>query len=352
METIESIYNDVIKSNEWNYYGANNYNIRTFEDIFKEQDISYGFIKNMIVESGKINANNLCDCLDRLKKEEPNTNRLRHVVSLFYLGFALYSKISVIKSYIDKQISGLGILNHENSAERRFSFFWFLLCIYHDLGYAYENCLIKDNKGNEKELLMPEGFSPKIYTKENIDKYDKYRQCKWNVKDHGIWGGRVFYSEMLEIGKDIARSQMNTNKIFEKDDVEQIYQYAAWLIMCHNINFDNGKSEYTNCYKCQGLDDFIIPKVRCISLTNNPLLFLFCFADTIEPTKKLKSASGDSVKDMEICKTLKMELSNDKIKFGLDDLQDYVVSDSYVKNLEGLSDWLIDVNDNLEIIFR
>ena len=350
METIDNIYDGVIKSKEWDYYNTNGYCISRFEDIFKGQDNAYDFIKRMIHESGKISAQNLCECLDKLKKEEPVTNRLRHVVSLFFLGFALYSKISVIKSYIDKQISGLGILNKEYSAERRFSFFWFLLCIYHDLGYAYENGLLNNNNSTDKELQMPEGFSPKLYTKENIDKYDKYRQCKWNVKDHGIWGGRVFYSEMLNIGKDIAKS--HNSEIFETEEVERIYQYAAWLIMCHNINFDNGKSDYTNCYKCQGLNDFIIPKARCISLTNNPLLFLFCFADTIEPTKKLKSTNGDSTKDMEICKNLKMELSNDKIKFGIDDLQDYVVCDSYVNNLKLLKEWLIDINDNLEILFR
>ena len=150
METIEKIYNDVIKSNKWNYYEIKECAISSYNDLFEGQDVAYKFILAMFSESGKIPAQNLCECLDKLKNEEPDTNRLRHVVSLFFLGIALYSNISVIRDYIDNQISGLGILNKENSAERRFSFFWFLLCIYHDLGYAYENGLLNNNNSTDK----------------------------------------------------------------------------------------------------------------------------------------------------------------------------------------------------------
>jgi hypothetical protein len=353
METIENIYNKIINNGKWRYYNNEDLKNLKFDELFNDDNKSYTFIINMIIESGKI-ADQLKKCLDALKTKENaegEDRRLRHIVSLFFLGFAIYENIQIIKKGIDEQIEDLGILHKEFSSSKRFAFIWFLLCIFHDLGYAYERKLVKE-PGQIVKVKMPTGFIPSKYTKENIDRYDKYRQCKWNVKDHGIWGGKVFYSEMIAIGKKIAENQRNNEfKIFETENVGKLYQYAAWIIMCHNINYNTNNDDYTNCYRCQKLDDFILSKARCISIKNNPLLFLFCFADTIEPTKKLHSKTHDPQKDKLICNSLKLEFKDNSMKFVLDD--DYGAFGKYKDCLLEMNEWLIDVDaKDLSICFE
>ena len=97
------------------------------------------------------------------------------------------------------------------------------------------------------------------------------------------------------------------------------------------------------------LDDFIKPKARCISLKNNPLLFLFCLADTLEPTKVLKSKSNNPQDDLKLCSLLKMDFGKNYIKFNLSGLSDYIVGEKYKKNIEDINDWLADVSDELVI---
>ena len=229
------------------------------------------------------------------------------------------------------------------------SFMWFLLCIFHDFGYAYEKKLIPETNG-DMGLEMPDAFMPVIYSKENNEKYARYRHCVFGCYDHGIYGGRVFYSEMLNIGRRIAAD--NKFKIhFKTNGVEKLYQYAAWIISCHNMFYNKGNDKYTRCYKCMGLDDFVKPKARCLTLKSNPLLFLFCLADSIEPTKALTSEDGGS--DYEICKELRIGFNKDEnlMRFDLSNISCVEIAEKYKKNIKSLNDWLIDVSDDLTIRF-
>lgn len=358
MKTIEELYNEIIsKENYWNYYNKENREISdltTFKILLTKSEYCKNFIKGMMDISGKGLSDEMNDILNMLNEKENDPiigRRLRHIVSNFFFGHVLYQNISIVRLSVDEYIKDLNAFKKKKDKQQLFSFMWFILCIFHDFGYVYENNLKTINHAElEDDIEQPIDFKPQIYTKTNIDNYSKYRLCKFGVYDHGIYGGKVFYRQMLSIGNQLKAK--SDNMIFETENVEPIYQYAAWIIMCHNIFYNNGNDNYTDCYRCCGLDDFIKPKARCITLKNNPLLFLFCLADTLEPTKVLKSKSNNPSKDLKICSLLKLDFCKNSIKFDLSDLSDYIVGEKYKNNIKGINDWLADVSDDLTITLK
>ena len=364
---IEKYFNKVIDNPAmWEYYEFES-PIKSYIDIYNKAE---ELIEKFLFVSNKIKSDILTNCLNILKEKERDTTdlelngRLRHIVSLFFWGHVLYQNVPAIKANMNlqfKQFVKSGLFENETDSEENmqilFSFMWFLLCIFHDFGYAYEKNLfseVKDSAFDEDidaELDRPDDFQPDIYSIENIEKYARYRKCAFGCKDHGIFGGKVFYGTMLEIGKLIAVDSI-ASKHFKAENVHKIYQYAAWVISCHNIFYNKGNNRFTNCYICQGLECFINPKARCLTLTRNPLLFLFCFADSIEPTKTLRSKSYDKKTDYEISKALNLSFENNTLKFDLSNIKCKEVKDKYLRNILSLNDWLIDVSDDLIIKFE
>jgi hypothetical protein len=286
-----------------------------------------------------------------------STERKRHIISLFFIGHLFYDRIKVISDSVNSQINALGFPQNEDvpiGLQHKFSFLWILLCLYHDLGYAYEEGTLRIEDASSLVDIyskLPNDFNPLVYNVNNVTNHDMYRLCKWGVKDHGIWGGRVFFKDMLQIKTLLLQTaKIDKTKVFCTDGVEHIYAYAAWIIISHNLRYDNGKSNYTNCFKCQHLEDFIKPKARCITLKSNPLLFLFCLADTLEPTKILKSSNGNQ-HSLNMCKLLELSFSESVMSFNLNKLADYKVDEEYKKTIFSMNDWLIDVSDDLTIKF-
>ena len=357
--SIKYFYEKVIGNPSlWKYYDFET-SFNSYKDLY---DIPDELIKKFLFVSEKIRSDNLSNCFKILEGNEHNASdlelngRLRHIVSLFFWGHLLYQNIPAIKINVNQQFQQFidsRMFKNENNTDNNqqlFSFMWFLLCIFHDFGYAYEKGLIQGKKVLT-DLDKPEIFSPDIYSKEMIEKYAKYRKCAFGCNDHGVFGGKVFYQEMLDIGRQIAVDH-HAGKIFKTDNVEKIYQYAAWVISCHNIFYNKGNDKYTNCYKCQGLECFINPKARCLSLKKNPLLFLFCFADSIEPTKTLRSKLCDKGMDYEISESLHLCFDNNIMKFDLSHIKCPEARNKYLKNVMSLNDWLIDVSEDLIIKFE
>lgn len=352
MKTIEQLYNEVISCpRKWIYWDYNDTKVEDIKNIIPDFLSMYNKDcgERLIIELLRAGNKGNCSLIDNVKQLE--TERKRHIISLFFIGHLLYDGIKEIRNRVNKQIETLGFPQQGKPVEtqKQFSFLWILLCLFHDLGYAYEEGKLEIRDAPSlKDIYskLTKKFNPPIYSVANIMRYDKYRLCKWGVKDHGIWGGQVFNKDMSQI-KELLRSNnsdYNNTTLFCTEGVDHIYAFAAWIIICHNMCFNDGNDNYTTCYKCQHLEDFIKPKARCVSLNSNPLLFLFCLADTLEPTKTLKSSKTDPYESRDICKLLEMDISDNVLSFKLQNLEDYKVSDDYKKRLISLNDWLIDVN--------
>lgn len=352
MESIENYYNQIIKDYQKWVYWKNESDIKDISQYFTDYssiyaDEVYDKLIMQLICAGKKDTSTLVENIKALSSE-----RKRHIISLFFIGHIIYDKISVIKDSVNRRIYKLDFPEQDEQIEVKeiFSFLWIMLCLFHDLGYAYEDGKIDIITGVELEEIfskLKEPFIPNIYSVENVKRYDVYRLCKWGCKDHGIWGGKVFFMDMNVI-KNLLRSKsgdLYPIRTFYTGNIDHIYAFISWVIICHNLRYDNGKSCYTNCFKCQHLEDFIKPKSRCINLRSNPLLFLFCLADTLEPTKILKSSKGD-VQSMNICKLLELDFSENVMSFNIDKLVDYKAGDEYKKAILSMNDWLIDVNAN------
>ena len=359
MKTIEELYNDIIQDpKKWIYWDYNNNILQKVKNIIPDFSALYlpDSGKNLIellLHVGEKETGNLIQNIGKLSPE-----RKRHIVSLFFIGHILYDHIAIIKDKVNLQLVNLLSPEQEENEtlQKTFSFFWLLLCLFHDLGYGYEEGKViieGDLKIDEIYKKLNKKFYPNIYNVENLKRHNEYRLCKWGVRDHGIWGGKVFFSDMLYIKRILEKSYRgNETKIFHISDVDQIYAYAAWIIMCHNLRYDDGNGKYTDCFKCKHLDDFIKPKARCISLKSNPLLFLFCFADTIEPTKALYSQQKDPNRSKDICKLLELDFKGNELTFNVDKLKDYTVGVNYRGTILEMRDWLIDVSDVLKLYFK
>lgn len=358
MKTIECLYNEIISCpSKWIYWDYNDSIADEVKEIIPDFSSMYneGCGERLIMKLLRVGNKSGCSLVENVK--HLSTERKRHIISLFFIGHLLYDRINVISDCVNAQINALGFPQKEDEpigSQKLFSFLWILLCLYHDLGYAYEEGKLRIEDASSLEDIYSKlinDFNPPIYNVNNVANHDKYRLCKWGVKDHGIWGGRMFFKNMLQIKTLLLQTaRIDKTNVFCTKDIDHIYAFAAWITICHNLRYDNGK-EYVDCFKCQHLEDFIKSKARCINLKSNPLLFLFCLADTLEPTKILKSKK-ENQQSLEICKLLELNISANILSFSLDKLMDYAAGDKYKEVILSMSDWLIDVNtDTLSIAF-
>lgn len=206
-------------------------------------------------------------------------NRNKHILSTFLMGVVLYDNCDLIKKSINKLLGELRGEFDENEVYDFFLFVWTLTSIYHDAGYPYEErkkqCWgeIQDYVNNS----LPEDYKnvPKLYTNELLSSYAWYRFIHSGTLDHGVYGGKKFYQDLIE-------GIVPDNRIFTLN----VYKTVSWAIACHNIWFCYNKNEEDE-YKRFGLSELIKKApVREIKLKDHPLLFLLSLVDNIEPIKR------------------------------------------------------------------
>lgn len=323
MNTLHNLYKETISDKKWNYYSLQNSIISNIHDI-SNHEYCKEFIKQMIKVSGK-EATPFSDYIDDLDEQ-----RLKHIVSCFFLGHVFYGNFPYISKHINSALDKIKLKNdlYEQSKDK-FSYIWFLCCLFHDLGYAIEKNNKYDGKLNIPSKNRVLGI-PKIYSKKNIELYKCYRYCICNKKDHGIYGGSIFYDEMYKLRKE---KQQYDQSMYWGKDLEQAFANAAWVIICHNIFFVNKDSSDAKQYESCGLNDFILNKnERKIKFDKHPLLFFFCLIDSIEPLKLNKG-------DIDI-------LSEISIASKFENVIDLQVRDPYIGAIECKIKWLANVNKN------
>lgn len=295
MKTLEQCYSEISKNSAlWSYYTDPPVSII---GRWKPNEDSLQFIKDYFNYAGKSSVfddNNL-------KKNEIHIKyRSPHIISTFLLGIKIAECFEID-------------IGHRDERNMNFKYYWFLTCLYHDIGYAYENNFVCEHF----RVVGAEGFEGlqeiceiqylhnrefKTYPKELVELYLKCRaDCQKSQPklDHGIVGGLLLYDKLR---KQFARAWKNrTEKADCRDNFYcmheatgrklhlsnkhfDAYAKAADAIIAHNIwkstlqqylqdYADFNPKKYESCFK------------KRIS-KKNKLCFILSLADTIEPLKR------------------------------------------------------------------
>jgi len=119
---------------KWFYYEEYPYNLHEFRNLDDILNNPGEFVKKYLLKGSK--EPEFYEYLDRPEFKY----RLTHTVSIFFLGVILYNEVDFLKKCIDKYLISLELEiiekdPHHECIELPFSYYWFLVCFYHDLGY-------------------------------------------------------------------------------------------------------------------------------------------------------------------------------------------------------------------------
>lgn len=332
------------KNKFWNFQLRNNIKLEnsTLRDFSQNSE---NVIENLFGAAGKsLPQNTLLSKVDQL-----NEKRLQHIVRMWLLGILLYNDSAIIKDNIDRELDKYqkALRAHRDS---RFPFVWFLIALYHDLGYPVENR--KDGKYETYEKLIEETGHlgrrdgvPELY-ESMIKPYFEYRMSgiykEEKKNDHGIVAGHFMYHDLCEIRNEKKKS-CNDSKLWVKD-LEEIYNLAAWVVTCHNIYYANSNRM---CDMCRYVRAHLYglmkePQEYKINLYEYPLFFLLCLVDNIEFVKCLKDKSEQQADD--ILKQIEYEINDEEgyISLTVKDIENKLRED-VIKQILGIGEWLTKV---------
>ena len=339
--TLYDFYNRIIANHiRWDYYGLGNCQIYSVNDI-EDGDKCRAFLRTLLAESGK-EETYLSKSIAQLSDD-----RLCHIVSVYFFGFLLYEQCDFIKQNVNKQLKWLKKNHCANSAresessEEKFSYLWFLVCIFHDLGYIFEQNCYPDCNWQQRITSRIPGRRPKgipaYYTKDLLEKYASFRQCRYNCFDHGIYGAKVFYADLCKIREDNDKHQ-DSQRYWGKELI-QYFNLASWLIACHNVFYVKCNDVNAQCYKYYGLDSLIYhDRSRKIILRKHSLFFLLCLVDSID----LMKSAYISVSDWE---KIKIHFTDNQIILNFSELPSAKLS-----MITDLNFWLTDISHENGII--
>lgn len=292
MQTLSELYKDISKdNNRWSYYQNTSFDIN---EIWNNKKAAMDFIEFYFNYAGKGQS------FDKYLSENRDFIEIRtpHIISTFLIGIKLFECFGI--NIETRDMNNINI-----------KYYWFLTCLYHDIGYAYED----NSKEEQLKLLQKDGLEAIreicdikyldnsefiTYSREIVDIYLMGRSIchdgKPGVIDHGITGGILLY-DRLRKQFDMAwekRTDKNDSKqcFYIKDECHDktlhlsnkhylAYAKAADAIMAHNI-WRSTLYEYIEKY---GTQKRIVKCFNKISFENQ-LCFILSIADTIEPMKR------------------------------------------------------------------
>jgi len=323
LETYKDLFSDSLK---WKYYSDINI------DPFISIDSSRDFITRFIELSGKAQDNPLFENIHKL-----DDKRIQHIVSIFFLGTHIYYKNSTIRTSIDKVICRFK--NQNKSSKIEFSFLWFLICLFHDLGYEIEDNEKYTNfdefiDGKVKYFLNERVGVPKLY-ENTFKQYFNYRLKSDNVNikkpDHGICGGILLFNKLNTIL--IKKQKNNRSKgLSWNKKLINIYRYASWVILAHNMFYIRKGDSNEQEYRRNNLDSLILDKDEKpkVNLKKHSFLYLFLLVDSIDPIKTFnKYENLTDIRIVTSSSDLRLIVNNE------------VFRNEYFKKVERLKDWLI-----------
>lgn len=337
---MKSLYDliDELPIAQWNYYfGINgDYNMaKPFIDNSNYCD----FIFNYFNRGGKVQIFESCQLrVDNLRL--PN-----HICSVFFLGIILYYKTAFHKSYK---------LRSNDPGYASFPFIWFLVALFHDNAYQWEDKAklmeIKSIADLVKKFKIEFSLFNRKFSKcknllQSRANYFVYRKKEWGLVDHGILGGLLLFDRLVKIRRE--KKIVNEENLFWSKKLENQYKTAANAISIHNIwpQSKNVCEEYD-------LKDIALEGFKPIKFSEFPLFFILGLVDTIEP---LKAFRKEGISDIDILKSLTLDFGRNRLT---------VINNGYAKidfkkligQTNNLNNWLdVDVKaeeSSFELTFK
>jgi hypothetical protein len=116
----------------------------------------------------------------------------------------------------------------------------------------------------------------------------------------------------------------------------KIFAYICDCIACHNIwKAPMGKEELYKKYK---LEPLIGENFKIVSYKDNPLLFILCLADSIEPTKKI-----NDMDELEVLRNIEFEYCVEVNRLIISikkELNTNYKCREYIENLKNIESWI------------
>lgn len=205
--------------------------------------------------------------------------RAIHTVSAFLLGLTIRDKLQF-------DTRKWRHLPKETSAKGSFDLFWSWICLFHDVGYYYEDNTqekfsdIRSLDELMKRLEITYNLLDVSEHKELIERYfDKRLAEKKKLLDHGIAGAVLLYDALMELSEsDGMYSQIKYYKSFYVKICDTIALHNMWRAT------EDTMEEY---YKHQLFE--LIPKNKntehIIYYNDDPFLYLLALVDSLDPIK-------------------------------------------------------------------
>ena len=319
----------------WDYYDNPEIKI----DDINNSDDCYKFIMTFLKAGGKY-ENVVVEELNWLKKYCPQ--RLKHIVFTFFLGVAFYCNSTYIRNKINAVVKKLSLEDRNESmkksllsaqenkiCERQYMYMWFMLSLFHDMGYMYEEQKTNTSENNSFELFNQleidrirelcneigcEFINPSPFDKNEIIGYNNVIR---KGKDHGIYGGNLFYRNLCanrERYLEKIRKNIDVPNLYYGKELDVFFYYIATVITAHNIWLRADrckicKKKYKECEKhknCKEYQRYVnyedneilrnliqrdvsqggVPEIYRIPFHDYPFLYLFDLIDSIEPFKQ------------------------------------------------------------------
>ncbi len=380
----------------WNYYGDN------FDNVFRDEIAAGNFIYNYFKQGCK-----LC-VLDSWENSIDEYTQMRnvHTVNVFFIGVFLQRMIDeniAIKSevtsdypfsyiwflvclahdfgYVYEKYSQAYIGLPEGKYSARYYntstyFYEFRTrkCWYQKHGidiaylapkfgkrtnFSYYNkkefqrldCNIEYNNG--KIIKRPR------YSQKSKNNYFYYRLYEMHTLDHGIVGADEFFSRLIvnyvKEYRAVAKKGYGENfyNFYNKrgrhfcSEQLKIFAYIADCIASHNMYMEGDNEKCRTKYIDYGLNCLLKDKFQLISYKDNPLLFILCVADTIEPSKKFTNYDNKEILSLI---SINYNVKENSLNVEIDaQLYNSTAGKSYVSGIKELEKWC-DIKTTVEPI--
>lgn len=335
MQSLEQCYESLsIDTTSWSYYSDSPVSI---EYVWHRNEEAYRFIKDFFNYAGK---SKVFEDKYLSRNDEYIKERASHTISTFLLGLKLAECFRI----------DLGVYNAQ---DMNFKYYWFLACLYHDIGYAFEkkrnryHIRTVSTEGIEalQEIFGIKYIPDRIFRTYSKSTVEYYLKCRANsdevtpVIDHGISGGIMLYDKLRSQFKKAWK-----NRTAKTDSRESFfvlheatgrrlhlssshfdeYAIAADAIITHNIwksTLHSYQNKYLHITPLANVDMGLLITI------DNAICFLLALADTVEPLKKSISLQSVMIESIPNCSGVTLQM----------DEQTFLM---YEGGIEGLRTWV------------